>query len=208
MRRIKKYINRLINKNRDLYNILRYGIHAPKVGELIYIPTSKLIYQLKGSHGDRRCSGIVTSSNWYPETDYIKFHEKIQYCILHWKYGIPWEKTDAYNLSLRRIKICGHADGRRSYEEVQMRFSDLDEIFNKVKKEGRLQSENERFNSKKEKDGILIHLNHLSEPLWGGGGSHRLSMAMILDLTYIPAQIGYVHPSAIESLHYYRQIPK
>ena len=192
---------------RNLQKKVRYGAKAPLAGELIYVPTRKIKFYDK-SRGRRSCSGKITPRDWAPQYMSLRSFPKIQFCWQHWHDGIPWEETGAYERMMKRIAVKGSMDGCRTFDDVVARYNALDRVYETVKRDGCLRSQKELRSQKREDGGILIHIDRFGEPVFGLAGCHRMSMALVLDLAYIPAQIGFVHPDGVQHLYKYRQKPE
>jgi len=91
-------------------------------------------------------------------------------------------------------------------EKIKARFAMLDEAYHKTKKLGRLKTRKEMNpNNFREEDGILVHIAREGKPVFGGNGFHRLSIARVLELEKIPAEIGIVDKNSIHYLKEYRK---
>ncbi len=192
-------------KKRGLIKKIKYGINAPLSCELIYVPTQAIKNYDKDFNGNRSCSGEVTSHDWDPHYLPIDKFPKIQFCFQHWRDGVPWKETGVYERMMMKIAVRGSMDGCQTLDDVVARYEALDKIYETVKHDGFLRSQMELKSRKRENGGILIHIDRFGKPVFGLGGCHRLSMALILNFDYIPAQIGLVHPDGIKYLAHYRK---
>jgi hypothetical protein len=199
--------NNLFIYSRDIKNKIIYGKEAPVFAERIWINPLDCCgalagkYILNGVH-QRKGSGLVVEYPW-PQAKVISVIEvdKIRFSVDHWVNGIPWEDTGIYELMQKIISTRGKADGCRSIDDLVRRYNDLDLIFNQIKREGRLKTRKEiNPGNFREKGGILIHIGPKGGLFFGGGGAHRFAIALTLQLKKIPAQVGYVHKSAIPFL--------
>ena len=118
---------------------------------------------------------------------------------MHWQENIPWAETGIYEYMLLEINRKGSVDGCCSLEDIILRYEKLDKIFEGVKAAKALKTQKElnplAFN---ECGGILFHIDRNNKPIYGAGGVHRFSMAKILGLKEIPAQLGLIHPDALK----------
>ena len=116
---------------------------------------------------------------------------------LRWEGGASWEETEAYDQMLRLITQTGKSvDGCRSLDEVVRRYERLDAVFEQVREDRRLRSRSELplpDRGFREVGGVYVHLGRSGQPIFGGGGFHRLAIARVLELPEIPAQLGVVH---------------
>ncbi len=201
-----RFRQKVLYKSRASFNNLVYGQISPKPEGLVFIdPLSinKEILAIK-----RRESGKVVSRN-FKELGLvrnIKENQKLSACYDRWVKGQSWEETGVYELMLRLISNSGKpVDGCYNLEDIKKRYAKLDTMFEEVREQQRIKPFYEIWggNDCLEPDGIYVHLNESSELVFGGGGQHRLAIARILKLGFVPAQIGIVH---VNALHYYAQI--
>jgi hypothetical protein len=189
----------------DAWNILTFGMDAPLFAERIYVdprccraitPTKK-----KRLGWDRRFSGRVLR-NWpIQEEEMIAITQlkKVKYCIDHWVNGVAWENTGAYE-SYRRKGI--------QLEKIIRRYERLDKIFEEVRLHRCLRTKQE-INPKnfREMDGIRINIGPSGRLVFGDGGTHRLAIALILNINVIPAQLGCVYVGALGEVANLRRPP-
>ncbi|MEN6384142.1 MAG: hypothetical protein ABFD79_02980 [Phycisphaerales bacterium] len=207
--KIKKYITRTDKILRDIVNKIRYGSAAPKYAERIIVYPKVCEHCIDGISTrtpGRSASGVVIDTDWPYSSVSIREVPKFKFCIAHWVNGIPWEQTGAYefmeNLIAKSQRAVDHCKNRN---DIIARYKKLDEMFETIKKEGKLRKRSEiKSNNFREEGGILIHLGPNGKPIFGLGGIHRFAIASILNLP-IPAQIGCVHITAIPSLNNYRK---
>jgi len=184
---------------RNFINILRYGPSAPRVAEIIWVHPENCNMALVG-YG-QEVSGRVIETSWPVErVKPVTEIRKIKFCIAHWVNGIPWEDTGAYEFVESIIKEKGSHDGCESINDIVKRYENLDTIFKQVKREGRLRAKKEidHVNYWKGEE-IIIHIGPDGELYFSGMGIHRFAIAYILKVP-LPAQVGFVHVSAIPLL--------
>ena len=118
---------------------------------------------------------------------------------MRWRDNIPWKETGVYEYMLTEIERKGSVDDCFDLEDIILRYERLDTLFYHIK-------ETRKFKTQKELDpsnfnevgGVLFHIGRDNRPIFGGGGMHRFSMAKILKLEKIPAQLGLLHPDALQ----------
>jgi len=201
---------------RNCYNYYSYGKLAPRFGERVWVDadycrlyfTETYISHMLGVARPLEGSGVVLKRAWpYEKAISVNALWKIRCCIAHWVYGVPWENTGVYDYSLRRIAWRGQFDGCKTREDIVRRYEQLDAIFEQVKSEGRLRTEEELHRSRERASGEpMVHIGPHGEPFFGGGGYHRFAMAHALQLR-LPARVGIVHLSAIPELPAFRKAP-
>lgn len=182
-----------------LNNKLKYGKNGPEFGELIYInpQNHKSILQLGGRINTSR----VIGGDWdLGDTTSFENHPKFIACKLRWMENVSWEETGIYDYMLKLIQENGPVDGVHNLKEIILRYKKLDEVFKEVKRTRKFKTQKElNPNNFNEYGGLFFHIDRNNNPIFGGGGLHRLSMAKILKLEIIPAQLGVVHSEAIKT---------
>lgn len=183
---------------RDLVNILQYGYHAaPRSFETIWLDPARVTRWVKTGF-KRNQSGMVIAGDWDQQTVDFMSHDKVRAFFQHFEDGVPWEETGIYDLMLRRIEINGVYDECRTLDDVKARYDGIDKLYDTVRKDGRLLTQQElNPGNIREKGGIHIHISRTGAPLFAGGGFHRLALAKLLQLKTIPVQLGVVHPDAV-----------
>jgi len=198
---------------RDSYYSVKYGKVAPKYAELIFVKPVMIDSFLDANdvndnyslNIDRSASGrVIQEESIFNEAKDIFEVEKIKFCFSHWVDGKSWEETGVYKYYEYHINQGTYIDGLKSIDEVKKRYSNLDKIFQEVKKTGKFKKRVELDDVFREEGGIFVHVGPEGKLYFGGGGIHRFSMAIILDICF-PAQIGIVHESAIPKLEQLRR---
>lgn len=195
---------------RDNANRFCFGPDAPKFAERIWVNPFDCTVCLTGL--SNRYTGKVVGDPWPPKGGTIReFSDsfKLQACFEHWKKGILWEETGIYDRLLQRIKADprGRFDDCSNIEDIQKRYKKLDDLFNESKKKGyypEIKPSNNNW-AFREYDGITIHIGPDGRLYFGGNGTHRFALALVLQLTRIPAMLGCVHINALPLLPSYRE---
>ena len=91
-------------------------------------------------------------------------------------------------------------DDCTDFNDVVSRYARLDELFSYLQGGGKFRTRKELYGSRtfREQGGVYIHIDREGNPVFGGGGCHRLALAKILQLDIIPAQLGIVHHEAVD----------
>jgi len=185
---------------RNALNRILYKNKAPVYGGLIFVNTDSITKVIDADIFNRTHSGCVLDTECFSKVTPLESNFKYQACLSHWKNNVSWEETGIYKFIENLIAEYGTVDGLKNREDIVKRYEALDTIFNEVKNEGRLKTRNELNASViGESGGIYIHLGHSGEPIFSGGGHHRLAIAKVLGIKEIPAQIGCVHPSSLDA---------
>lgn len=192
------FLKFMIGYPRNLYNRMKYGKHAPKYGEKIWIdPNHDDIFKGKsGPRYDYKDSAKVFNDLWFINQDLSMSNTNMmKICQRHWIEGLSWKDSGAYDWMFRAIKVKGAIDGYSNEQGVLKRYALLDEIFNDIRI-------NRQFNKEFQPN---IHLGPNGKLYFGhGGGKHRLCIAYILKVPF-QARIGCVHVSAISRLNELRK---
>jgi hypothetical protein len=191
--------NDLYKKLFGLRNKIKYGIKAPEFGELIFIDPRNIESYLQ-SNNSRGKSGLVRSGDW--DLEPLKTIENIpryKFCKMHWVDNIPWKETGVYDYMLAEIERKGSVDGCLDLEDLMSRYERLDSLFYHLKETRQFKTQKELHPSNfNEEGGVLFHIGRDNQPIFAAGGMHRFSIAKILKLERIPAQLGFLHPDALE----------
>lgn len=179
---------------RDCANVLQYGWRAPKCCEPIYVPVSEIVglpLAKKRMLGGKRKSGQVVKGDWpLGSADVVPLNEleKIEHCLQHWVYGVPWSQTGSFEF----YRSLPQADVLRRHQK-------LDEIYAQVQKEGRLRTQKELHpRAFREHNGVRINIGPEGQLVFVDGGTHRLGMAVAAGIEVIVAELGVIH---IDALH-------
>jgi hypothetical protein len=188
-------VRRARERGRWLANVIRFGKAAPRPNERIWIDPADVRYALGGLPVR---SGYVVDR--WPPADPVPFdeHVHVRFALAHWRDGVPWEETGAYDYMLEQIASRGRQDGCFDVDDVRRRYERLDALFETVRREGRLRTRSELDPDVRDEDGgILVHIGPAGEPAIGDSGKHRMTIAKLVGLEVVPARIGYVHRDAI-----------
>lgn len=189
----------------DRRNRALFGESASWFAERLWIPTKDLKYAVK--IGSSKESGRII--NHWPTSDIVPIEQttSIKACVDHWQGGLSWQETGIYAVMMEQIRRNGKVDRLRTLADVKTRYAQLDTMYGKVRKAGRLSTRQELIAGNfREEGGILINIGPDGVPYFGFKGNHRLAMAIAAGLDEFPAQLGVIHTDGLESLHYYRQI--
>ncbi|WP_245710878.1 hypothetical protein [Citreimonas salinaria] len=122
---------------------------------------------------------------------------------MRWIDGADWEETPIFRQLMRQIDQGLVPDDCRSGEELVARYRQLDSIFEETRARGRMLDMDElpEFHYRRAHGATLVHIARDGTCLRSGGGAHRFAIAHILDLPEMPAQLGAIHPEALEAGH-------
>ena len=193
---------------RDRYNRLVFGPDAPLSDEPLYVNPHDITRRYVPDRAKgapvfrRRHSGLVRGGDWDLS---LRDHEKgVKFlaCKAHWQDGLSWEETGIFDMHLDRIARKGVSDECRTLDDLKARYAKLDDVFETVRREGRLKLFSERSDGfRREHGGIMVHFDRNGLPLRHGGGAHRFAIAHILNLPEMPVQAGVIHLEAVRGGH-------
>ncbi|MCP1727881.1 hypothetical protein J2T60_001881 [Natronospira proteinivora] len=109
----------------------------------------------------------------------------------HFIQGKPWAACAIWAHKRARLEEKGRIDGCRSEKQLLARYHRLDALYEQIRQEGRLQSAEER--GAPVTDDLFVSIDREGGFLFGHGGSHRLAMAQLLDLSTIPVRVLMRH---------------
>lgn len=173
---------------------------------LKWIPTSSILNMVIPKYFkkfSRNFSLDSVSGEWDKATVPLEFHPKAIYCRSRWQSGLDWKQTIAPSYYRKMISNYGSFDKCTNDETVLKRLNDLDYVFSSIQGNGALKTRFELSltkNSQDETGGIYVHFDRNGDPIFAGGGWHRLMIAKILEIKLIPIQIGLVHKSFLQNI--------
>jgi hypothetical protein len=158
-------LDQVDDRRREAWNAARFGRRAPRVRERLWIDPAQvhaatLWFPAK--------SGQVVR-HW-PPAAVVPFddHPHVAYALAHWRDGVPWEDTGAFEYMLRQIDRRGSQDGCHDADDVRARFARLDDLYSTVGQEGRLRPRHELDRGAfREAGGILAHVDRAAR-CWRG----------------------------------------
>lgn len=135
----------------DLRNILRYGIHAPRLHMQIYVVPQEITQVIDDPvFNERRMvriRNVIIDGNWDGAPTALR---NARYCNVRKIYesvssrirsGVAWEQTPAYDRMLSRIeRYGGEYDKCRNLQDVIARYHRLDALIDEVRDSGRMKS--------------------------------------------------------------------
>lgn len=188
---------------RDLANLVSQGKDFPRAQERIWIDPSRLtrVYTRNPAQTPdfkRRHSGMVIAGDWDENTEPLDASWKVAACLAHFRDGTSWEDTGVYARMKSMIAERGQFDSCQTEEDIIARYQKIDALYSDIRKNGFRDETVLRFGTPRLPEGVFVHLDRNGTPIFGAIGNHRIGIARALGLTRIPAQLGVVHPGAIE----------
>jgi len=182
---------------------LKYRAEVPAYREVIHVNPDDVYLRLKKDEIVRlikrihRLNGCVVDGEWDTHAESESYKRRQQAINERFNKGKSWESTGIFQKYQQR----NHEEfTSERYHAEKKRKERLDEIYQEIKKTGKLSSKEEHLITVSVgRDGQLIHV---------GQGAHRLAIARNLKLPKIPVVIGNVHPGGIPYLKNYRSAPE
>ena len=189
---------------RDLVNRTLRGVGAPRAQERIWVDPRKMtrIYTRNPSQSPdfkRRHSGMVIGGSWDRATEPLDRSWKIAACLEHFRNGKPWDVTGVYDRMADMIRTRGQFDSCRNMDDIVARYQKVDALYSDIRENGFRDETVLGRSGPRLPEGVFVHIDRTGAPIFGAIGNHRVGIARALGLTRIPAQLGVVHPDALDS---------
>lgn len=200
--------------HRDRENRAVFGSAAPRTAELIWVDPKKINFYLEDlpeGLSIRRISGRIVDFerrglHFSPLEDLVQ----VKSSLMHWRDGLPWEKTPDFTRGMSRVKLLRAGIRRNTKSAILRRYRKLDELYRRIEQERvfKTQKQLKRWNFR-EYGGVQVGIDAAGRfAIMRGSGLHRVTIAKLLDLPYIPAMVGLVDVNAISYLELLRQPPE
>lgn len=195
---------------RDLVNNIRYGTKAPNHLELIFVDPLDVKRLIPWSVGNRmglnQSGRVVEGLDWDVYTQTVAESGNVNWLIAHWVDGVPWEEVGSYKYVLKEVERRP-LEGCCTRQDVVDRYRRLDDMFEDAKRTGRLKTRREIDpTALREEGGVIMHIGPDGEPIFGGSGVHRFTVARILNIP-LPCVVGSVDRSALDQYPKFRTRP-
>lgn len=193
---------------RDLYNLFRYGLGAPRYAQTFYLDPGKIKLAVVWQEPGRLDTGKVLGGDWDYAVRNLDEVKKITMTKLHIIENKSWEEVGAYELMAELLAQHGSYDDCVNVQDVIARYEKLDGLIKGLHAgDGFLQmSRINRYNYR-ESGGVYVHVGRNGDYIFGLGGCHRLAIAQALGVREIPVQVGMVHELAVLN-GYWRNVSK
>jgi hypothetical protein len=192
--------------------VLRYGPNAPRADERIWIVPRECRHRLAAA----QVGGVgVVGGDWttVARRQPHEHSRKMLDLIQHFRDGAAWTSSARYRRRIGPLVARGEALTGASAEEHRAFLAECeryDRLAEVVRREGRLRTAHElhalgelrlplrdRVAVWREPGGVRISIGADGAPIWSGDGSHRLALAIALDLPIMPARLMAIHPDAL-----------
>jgi len=194
--RIKNRVLISINTQYLYYKNLRIYNSVANPRKTLYVPIDSINLKVKKSKFIKDfVPGSILDGDWDIKAIDLKSdyenNTKHRGIVEHFVYGIPWEKTILFQERYSRLlEKKGQYRGCTSLNELARKYeSKIDVLYNKIKKSGMLP----RSIRNPHIAPIYMFIGRNGEFIYTTEGNHRLSIAMILGIKYIPVRIYIRH---------------
>lgn len=119
----------------------------------------------------------------------LNLENNIKYisCYRHFVDRVPWRETPYFRKYTDDIGT-GRKRNIRSVSQLEKRYAALDAVYEEVRRTRRFSVKPEHL--------LMLHIDETGRLSFGPGGNHRMYIARILGIDWIPMKIGFVHRSA------------
>jgi hypothetical protein len=133
----------------------------------------------------------ILPGDWDLDRMPIQSVVKVKSVVEHFRDGVEWENTELFELYTDQLNEGISVRRGKSIDELKSAYvGTIDRLFYKIKNEGfLLPGDRERG----EADLPCVHISRDGEILLGNNGSHRLGIALALNLERIPCVVHARH---------------
>ncbi len=183
----------MLYKARNLKNMCSHGIKCPKAQDLVVVNTSDVKTRLTGIK--KIDSGRILGGSWDEKAislfDNLPTNRTFELALKKFDKDQSWLDSEAFDYACKKLHSKGY-----KIEEIYEKYRNLDKIEEIIRSTHQLPRSLEH-KGRREINGVYIHIGRSGQPIFGGGGSHRLAMAIRLNVKKIPVQIGLIHEDFI-----------
>jgi hypothetical protein len=151
---------------------------------IIYIDPRRIKYAMKKEFGIYRYKGGVLGGNWDKNLVEFESHSFFDSFRKRFENNVNWENTEYYHRVLDQIRQGRAKWSCRNKEDLDMRCTQLDEIFMDMRKHG--------YRKKWNEDQVCVNIGRNGELIFNNG-RHRLIFAKLLNIEKIPVQVTVRH---------------
>jgi hypothetical protein len=154
-------------------------------------PKDVVLKHRSGGQRKRRWTlGTIESGDW--DFDVIAFSTSLKYqgVVEHFEHGIPWGETTVFRKRYGpAMAERGEVMGCTSIDSLIRRYElTIDPLFDSLRSRGlRPPSIREGVSP------VHVMVGRSGDLIWGAGGNHRLAIAKLLDVEWIPARVLVRH---------------
>lgn len=180
----------------DLMHISMFGLTAPLPGTRIFVRPRSVMSYVDGFGRDK--SGHIIGGDWDLNVKPLFNLKKTAIVKRKIDENCSWEEAGMYDFMIDMIEQYGQVDNCYGLDDIVARYEKLDNLIAYLRKGGRYLMSDE-ISDFREFEGVLIHIGRNGDPIFSGGGCHRMAITHCLNLNLIPAEIGVIHRFAFES---------
>ena len=130
----------------------------------------------------------VKKGDWDKNLSKIEDMEKYTAIKLRFQEDKEWSETGIYEYIEKKIEESNDPagyDGCKSRDDIRKRYHKIDRLYKNIRDEG--------YKKSNHLDEVCVNIGRNGEVIFNGQGKHRLSIAKILGLEYIPVRILVRH---------------
>lgn len=198
------------NPEKHIRLLLRYYSKLPNkqvtsadMFKIIHLSPEKI--QKYGHHPIPKFWGLVIGGSWDRDLNNIEDRSLYESLKLRFEHRSDWEETPMYQKHMKKLTQNGVVEGAENVNELNKRYSDIDELYTSIKKNG-LKSQRELLENKDENitsetddsyhpilNEIGVNIGRNGEFIHRARGTHRLIIAKILGLESVPVCVRVRH---------------
>lgn len=189
------------SKNTEINPVINYYKNrfrfkaVAKPHKIIWVRTKDIRLWLRDDKIKRKKygGGEIRDGDWDLDTNTIEQQRDFlgKWITAHFKDGIPWEETGLFqSYYVKKMKREGVVHGCKDIQELINKYNDeIDDLYYSMKKNGVLLRSKDRW----EIDFMYVHIGREGELIYTSGGNHRLFIAKLLNIDYLPVRVWWRH---------------
>lgn len=182
-------------KYRQLIN-QAYGYHhLSDPFKRMYINPQKIMYY-STDFKTYSIYGQIRGGDWDLNVELFEKLAKFRAIKKRHEDGVDWEKTGLFEELLDIIEEEGVIDDCKNIDDLRKRYEEVEELYQKIKKEGyKSSAELPERELKKRGDinELCVNIGRDGRLIFQGDGFHRLSIAKVLEIDRIPVRVALRH---------------
>lgn len=178
---------------RSKFNKLKYSTYPDPLAVIQISPAD--VHTWTDRFGTYHHIGAICGGDWDVEAEPFDAHPKYKAVKRRFVDGVPWKETGIFDYMRSRIESEGSLDGCRTSSDIEDRYSEIDALYERIRKGGYRSHRNVSSGTDFESiaDEVIVNIGRNGQLVFNGTGWHRLSIAKILDIDEIPAIVGVRH---------------
>lgn len=142
--------------------------------------------------------GRIVDGEWDTETEPFWERPVPNAIVDRFKNGSAWEDTTLYEAFSTQLRRFGNAWGHTSIDDFHVRCATIDRLYEQLDTNGyqtqaALRERGDDPHAVPVLDEINVDIDRNGELLWRGYGQHRLAIAAVLNIEYVPVLVHRRH---------------